>query len=72
MDILISSIFYLLLFTDLKNVKIQKTLNTSSSKVLSSSLLIVLILSAICDVTGKNFKLFFKKILFGEHQIKIF
>ena len=47
--------FFLFPFTDFKkNLRIQKTLNTSSSKVFTSSLLIVLIFSAICDVTGKS------------------
>lgn len=34
--------------------KVKRTLKTSNSKVIASSLLLVLVLSAICDVTGES------------------
>lgn len=33
--------------------KVKRTLKTSNSKVIASSLLLVIVLSAICDVTGE-------------------
>lgn len=38
-----------------QRIKTKRTLKTSNSKVIASSLLLVLVLSAICDVTGESF-----------------
>lgn len=61
----IKNIFLLFFLPDfqqsVKNVnrqcKVRRTLKTSNSKVIASSLLLVLVLSAICDVTGESFRM---------------
>jgi hypothetical protein len=61
--------FFFLLFSisdfqqSVKNVnqqfRVRRTLKSSNSQVIASSLLIVLVLSAICDVTGESSSFFF-------------
>jgi hypothetical protein len=72
MGILLNELFLFFPFADSQQCvengnqqpKVKRTLNTSNSKVIASFLLLVLVLSAICDVTGESSDLF----LINQHQ----